>query len=419
MRRVFTSAGLAASAAAPPVPLTILAVCLLPGLVVGFVSWHGYPISLFAPNHQLVVRNYLNIWAGGHLAAEGRLDTIFDPQAYFVWLRSVFGAQLDLHSWGYPPQVLLLALPFSWLPLVPGFVAWTIATSLFLWFILRAGGLSRAYALAAALSPAALENALDGQNGALTAAALAGGLLLAGRRPITAGALLALLTMKPQLGLLVPICLLAARDWRTIGWTALFSLAYCGAGLAAFGWHAWSTYLTITAPFMQRYIDAPFGIAAHFMMVPPFITMRAAGASLAWAYRVQTVASLVFAVLAWLAWFRPRTDRRAAVALVLFLAPLSTPYSHSYDLVCVAAGCALLAKLASERGGLRAADRVMLAPAWIWPGSAFAIGVELLPGLGAFCVGLAAIVAIRFLRAPAGASELIPQTRLEPLSYPS
>jgi hypothetical protein len=395
----------------------ILAFCLVPGLIFGWGVWHAYPGSLFAPGHQLVVRNYLNIWAAGHLAAGGHLDTIFHPQAYIVWLRSVFGPQLDRYSWGYPPQALLVAVPFSWLPLVSGFFAWTVASAGLLWIVLRTGGLPRAYALAAVLSPAALENALDGQNGAVTAAALAGGLLLAGRRPMAAGALLALLTMKPQLGLLVPICLIATRDWRTIGWTALFSLAFCGAGLAAFGWHAWSTWFTVTAPFMQRYIDGRFGIAAHFMMVPPFITMRAAGASLQWAYRVQTAASLSFAAIVWVVWSRPRFERRAAVALVLFLAPLSTPYSHSYDLVCVAVGCVLLAKLASEHGGMRTADGLMLIPAWVWPGSAFVIGIALAPGLGVFCVGLAAVVAGRFLSvpAPAVAGTSAVQTRFEPL----
>jgi len=193
------------------------------------------------------------MWAGGRLAANGQLDVIFDPRAYAAWLQSVFGSRLDQHSWGYPPHFLLLAVPFSQLPLVVGFFCWTVSTGAFLWIVLRAGGLPQSYAFAAMLSPAGLENALVGQNGAFITAALAGGLLLMERRPILAAALLGLLTIKPQLGLLVPVCLLARRDWRTIALVPVFGLAYCSAGLVVFGWDAWRTYFTVTAPFMRNY----------------------------------------------------------------------------------------------------------------------------------------------------------------------
>jgi hypothetical protein len=343
----------------------LLVLALLPSVISAWVFWHRYPDELFGPNHQLVVRDYLNLWAGGRLAAAGRTDIIFDPYAYPAWLWSIFGPHLDLHSWGYPPHLLLLAVPLSWLPLVPGFIVWIAATSMFLYAVLRAGGMPRPYVLAVVLSPAALESALVGQTGTLISAALAGGLLLARTRPLAAGALLGLLTIKPQLGLLVPFCLLAQRDWRTIAFAAMFGVGYCAAGLAAFGWDAWNSYLTVMAPFMRSYIEAPFGLAAHFMMVPPFITMRAAGAGLGWAYGMQAVVSMACIVLAWLAWSSRQVDRCAAIALTLCLAPL------------------------------RGTERIMLAPAWIWPGSAFAIGTQFLPGLGAFCVALAAVVAAR------------------------
>jgi hypothetical protein len=248
------------------------------------------------------------------------------------------------------------------------------------------------------LSPAGLENALLGQNGALITAALAGGLLLAERSPVAAGALLGLLTIKPQLGLLVPICLLARRDYRTITATAVFGLAYCGAGAVVFGWGAWRTYLTVTAPYMRGYIDAPFGLAAHFMMVPAFITMRAVGASLTLAYAVQALVSLLCVALSYWAWSQRHVDRRWAIALVLCLAPLATPYAHSYDLTTVAVACVILAKVAEERDGLYSPEWLMLVLAWIWPGIAFIIGILFAPGLGVFAVGMAAWVATRRIR---------------------
>lgn len=363
--------------------LPFLALSLVPGLAFAWLIWGKYPADLYGFNHQLVVRDYINLWAGGHLVAEGRTDLLFEPLPYWDWLRSVFGERLDIHTWSYPPHFLLLAVPLGKLPLVPGFLTWIGATSALLWAALRIGGLPPLYALAVVLSPAALENALTGQNSALiTGAALAGGLLISERRPVLAGALLGLLSLKPQLGLLVPVCLLARREWRTFVWAGVFGAGYCIAGLAAFGWHAWVAYATVTVPFMRGYLDAPFGLAAHYMMVPPFITMRALGAGLHLAYAVQAAAAVGCMLLSWWAWSKRDVDRRAAVALTLCLAPLATPYAHAYDLICVAAACAILAQLAAEAGGLRPWSRLSLGLGWLWPGVAFVVGLAVMPGLG-------------------------------------
>jgi hypothetical protein len=396
--------------------LVFLGLSVLPCIVAARTFWHAYPGDLFAPNHQLVVRDYLYMWAGGHLARDGRLDTIFDPHAFAAWLWSVFGTRLDLHTWGFPPPMLFIAIPFSWLPLVSGFLIWVVATSALLWIVLRAGRMPAAYVFAVVLSPVALANALVGQNGAILTAALAGGLLLCQRtpmsqptqmshpqqmsqgKPMLAGALLGLLVLKPQLGLLVPVCLLARRDWWTILWTAIFASGYCALSLAAFGWAAWREYLTVCAPFVRHYIDAPFGLATHYTMVPPFITMRAAGASLAWSYGVQTAVTVLSAVLAWWSWSRRHADHRLAVALVLCLAPLATPYAHDYDAIGVAVACALMVQIARETGDADSRECLLLVPAWLWPGCALMIGVLFLPGLGAFCVASAAVLAVLYIR---------------------
>ncbi len=367
-----------------PVSPRLLMLCTVPALAACWLIWRHYPDGLFGPGRQLVVADYLNLWGGGQLAAAGRLGVLFDPHAYAQWLWSVFGPRLDLHTYGYPPTFLLLALPFGQLPIVTGFVLWIVASSTLLWLALRLGGFSPGATLAVVLSPAALQNALLGQNGALTTASLAGGLLLASRRPWLAGLLLSLLCLKPQLGLLVPVFLIARRDWRTLGWAILFGASWCLVSLAVFGWRAWDLYVTVTAPFMRRYLDDPFGLALHYMMVPPFISARAMGWSLDAAYALQAVAAGLCVALVWRAASRAGDRPDLAVALT----PLATPYAFSYDLVCVAAACAILA-----RGGLTTGGKLALGSAWMWPGSAFSLGTRICPGLGAVCVGAAAWMA--------------------------
>ncbi|MFN7001123.1 MAG: glycosyltransferase 87 family protein, partial [Elioraea tepidiphila] len=186
--------------ARPPAPAPLLALCLVPSAWYGWLLWAGWPASLFAPTNALVVRDFVNLWAGGRLLLAGDLATLFSPPAYDGWLKGQFGARLDLHNWSYPPPALALALPFGLLPLLPGFLLWTGATLAALALALRAGGMPAAAIVAILASPAAAENALAGQNGALFAALLVGGLASAERRPRLAGLVLGLLVMKPQLG---------------------------------------------------------------------------------------------------------------------------------------------------------------------------------------------------------------------------
>ena len=70
--------------------------------------------------------------------------------------------------------------------------------------------------LLALATPAVFVNAVGGQNGTWTAALFGGGLGLLDRRPIIAGSLLGLLIYKPQLGILIPIALLAGRRWQAL-----------------------------------------------------------------------------------------------------------------------------------------------------------------------------------------------------------
>ena len=62
--------------------------------------------------------------------------------------------------------------------------------------------------------PMAFSNTLVGQNGFLTASLIGGTLVLLPTRPVLSGICLGLLSYKPQYGLLFPLVLVAASQWR-------------------------------------------------------------------------------------------------------------------------------------------------------------------------------------------------------------
>ena len=81
------------------------------------------------------------------------------------------------------------------------------------------------------------------QNGAWTAALFGGGLGLIERKPLIAGGLLGLLVYKPQLGILIPIALLAGRHWRAFAAATIVACTLIALSALIFGAEIWGEYV--------------------------------------------------------------------------------------------------------------------------------------------------------------------------------
>jgi hypothetical protein len=331
------------------------------GLVTLIMPWVVDDHGISRMSGKLPVWDFANLWGGGRMAWAGDALALFDVEAYRAWFRTHLNPHLADQEWSYPPSLLLIAVPLSLLPLYAGFAAWTAGSLAAFYAAARAGGAPMAVCLVALVSPAAFVNAEFGQNGTLTAALLAGGLLLAPRRPFLAGVLLGLLTIKPHLGLLVPVCLLASGNWRAIAAaTATAALLAAATGLL-FGLDVWSLFLGVTRPLMQAILEAPFMQPYQSGNVTLFLSVRAAGGGLAAAYAAQLAAFAVAALLCWRSWRDPAIDHPARVALTLCLTLFATPYAYTYDMVGFAFAIALMV----QRRGWRMSP--LLALAWLAP----------------------------------------------------
>ncbi len=89
--------------------------------------------------------------------------------------------------------------------------------------------------LALGLIPAA-SAVVYGQATGFVLLSLTAGWRLAERRPGGAGAALAGIALKPQLAIAVPLCLVAARRWRTLAGVALVGAGLLVASLLTIGW---------------------------------------------------------------------------------------------------------------------------------------------------------------------------------------
>ena len=182
-----------------------------------------------------------------------------------------------------------------------------------------------------------------------TAALLIGGLLAAPKRPILAGVLFGLLTVKPQLGILVPFCLLASRNWRAIASAAVTTVTLVLLTGLAFGFGTWALFFSETRPLMTAIMEAPFPMPYHANALTVFIMARSLGAGIDASYIAQaiaTVAAIAVAVWLWL----PSTaiDPRRRSLLTATLAIVATPYGYTYDTIPMCVAVAYLFAVAKE-----------------------------------------------------------------------
>lgn len=311
--------------------------------------------------HQLVGWDYLNTWMGAHAALFGKPQEFFEYRHYNAILHEFFPGAKYPHNWSYPPHILLLIWPFGLFPYLVSYALWiAIGLAAFLW-VGGEGGLDSNRLLFLAAAPVVLMNILTGQNGLFTGAILVCALTNWDRKPALAGILFGLLSVKPQLVLLVPLVLVLTRRWRCLGFAALTCLVMVAATTALFGPSIWRDYLAEAAPFQQRVLEYGTGLMLA-MMPTAFINARLMGSPLELAWALQALVSVAtVAVVIWTFW-RPR-DPLLSIAILLTGSLLVTPYAFNYDM---AALTIVLVKL-RERGNNEATDRRLILAVWLLP----------------------------------------------------
>ena len=289
--------------------------------------------SLTDPNGRPLGDDFLNYWSGAFLAWHGRAADVYNWPAYHAFQQSIVGAGVDNYFYGYPPILLVLTAPLAVLPYLPGLAVWLVSSWLCFYRALVMAMPGRSALLLALATPAVFVNAYGGQNGVWTAALFGGGLCLIDRRPFVAGMLFGLMTYKPQLGLLIPVALVAGGQWRAIAGATISAGALILASVLLFGPDMWRDFAHFVS--VQRQVVLEDGTQSWHRMVSVFMLARRIGADPQLAYAAQIIAGLAAAALVALAWFRdaPAPIRNASLVLGALLA---TPYLMDYDTVVCA-----------------------------------------------------------------------------------
>jgi glycosyl transferase family 87 len=296
--------------------------------------------------------DFVNVWSAGRLVLDGHPALAYDWDIQKQIQVEVLGQSYKGNfAWHYPPPFLFIASLLAIFPYGMAYLGWAAVSFVPYLAVMRATvGRNFGFLLAAAF-PVVFTNALVGQNGFLTASLIGGTLVLMPKRPILSGICLGLLSYKPQYGLLFPLVLIAASQWKVFWAAGLVAALMAALSWFAFGTETWQAFVHWMPMFSQAFLTegrAPWGkLQSIFGLVRYFGGTE----QLAWIF--QLIMSAAVAVALALMWRNRTLDYSLKAAGLAAGALLITPYLFLYDLMVLAIAVAFLVRLGLEEGFAR------------------------------------------------------------------
>lgn len=323
-------------------PLLAMAAGTMAVLLAGYLATIHWGGAIPTDGTGMVVgRDFLNFWMAGRAAFEAEPGRYYQPETYTALLEQMLGGRY-MQQWSYPPMVLLFAAPFAALPYLAAYAVWTALGVGLLWCAVRLYRPAPGLTWTLMLSPAALLCFYCGQNALLTSAALLAAFHWRAARPWLAGLLIGLLCVKPQVAILLPVLLLAERNWRCMAAASITVLALIGTVTALYGVGLLESYWQIGMPAQGQVLREPAAVIAA-LMPTVFIQFWLLGFSYAPAMALQFGCSVAVVLLAYRA-FRREAAPEVKLLLLAVGTVLATPYLLSYDVLLLGAACLLFAQ---------------------------------------------------------------------------
>jgi hypothetical protein len=307
-------------------------------------------------------QDFSNFYAAARLTAAGRPADVYPLATFQAELQAEHPGMKSSWIWNYPPTMALLIEPLAGLPYLAAMGVWTLLGTAAFLLLARILAPHPLTLLAAAASPALFWDVWHHQAGALCAAILASGFLLAARHRATGGLFIALMVVKPHLAVAAPFVFAAGGRWKTFVMAGAGSLALAALSYLVIGAEAWHAFLTV-APRAQALIES--GGQLQSLMPSLFVAARMLKAPLALAYGLQLIGALTALACSCYVW-RVSARPGVMVAAALSACALISPYTFAYDSTLTALAVAALAGEMMAGRALRA-GRGLLTIAWFLP----------------------------------------------------
>jgi Glycosyltransferase family 87 len=312
------------------------------------IIWSLTGVGLSDPNGKPLGTDFVSFWTVSHALHHGAASVIYHPEKLAALEQTLTGRPDLFYAWSYPPLALLIVYPLALLPYIWSLAAWlVVGLALYLQALWRI--LPRGLALWAGLAfPAVFLTLGHGQNALLSAGLIGTGLALLPVQPVAAGIAIGLLAFKPQLGILVPLALLAGGHWRALAAASITAATLAGLTVLFFGIPIWQDFLA-GLPFTRAMLEQ--GLVPNFELQSVFAGARLLGASLAAAYGAQAIVAVAAAGLTVWIWRLPAEQGLKNAALVAATL-IATPFVLDYDLTLLALAAAWLSAEQLRHGAL-------------------------------------------------------------------
>lgn len=284
--------------------------------------------------------DFVQFFTLGHLAATGRIDSLYNMAAlHAAQVGLVPASQPDLYPPVYPPQAALLFMPFTGWSYQTALLLWNVVTialyGVIVWSAWRrvSGQLSdRGLIIAAAAAfPPFWSLIVYGQITIVILAAFwLGWLALERERPYIAGLAFGLLALKPQFGIPLAAIVLACGEWRMFAgavssvaaqalvvWFALGSSVF-PAFASTLGVMLTHADLLESKPFMSHSLRAVTRILPDWIGIPLWVALGAV--------------ALWYTVRVW----KSDAPVRVRLGVVILASVLVNPHVIIYDVMLLA-----------------------------------------------------------------------------------
>lgn len=294
--------------------------------------------------------DYIQFYVMGSFAVERRLDALYQPDAHLAEGRRRIDPNLKLYAAhpNYGPQVALAFAPFAVLPFAASLsvflVLMTACYGLSVWLLWRECDALRPHgwlvALLAAASPLLWNVTRYGQASAIPLLIwVLAFVALRRNREVAAGFAIGCLAFKPQLGIVLGVVLLAARQWRIVGGALLAVAGQLGVAWAVAGSNVMAQYirelwqLTLNPSLIEVYASEIHSLRGFLQLLIPYsrVVSVCAGAG--------TLALWIVAVRCWRAADPADAGRSRHEllglrwGLLVLLTLIASPHLVSYDLL--------------------------------------------------------------------------------------
>jgi hypothetical protein len=302
--------------------------------------------------------DFIGFWNAAHRVRHGDIAAIYDPDTWHRILSTTTGP-VSISWFVYPPFTLFGLWPLGNATYNEAVLTWSLVPLAFYFALIvllaKRSGLgaganpacennwsrTQAYAVLIAFSlPFLSANLFSGQTGAIIAVFFLGAAYFWTTRPILAGICVGLLAIKPQMGLLMPLALIASGQWRVVAAAATTVLSLIILSTIWLGAAIWTDYLRMSQMF-GHFVGRGYDQIKQ-LALSPYVSLQGAGMPTTLAGLLQVVVSVAVLTVIIRTFWQWRSDKkelgkeedeRLDLRLALLAAGtlLTTPYSLSYD----------------------------------------------------------------------------------------